>query len=395
MAPIFQERSANREPSGRFGVDTAEWRRTYVLYEQAPDGSDRPIRSQDVYDRINLIIGGTNPGPSPRALGAPGGAGSVDRVMPMADPQFCGLYADVPSVRINNMEDFTQDQYGLGGLLAVPPIVPGFNQYKGVEFDIPFVPRPYCVLPNDRMVMDTREWFDFDGTRRYLRYYPEWLRHVQTFVDDLDSRLSASVGSALALRVPSNNPPGVDGSAFPGIPDMVVPDQKYVLRWYQVPLRYLTSNNSYLVKYKGTVNQWATFRDKPPGSLLFMGAKSVKTYTPPQFLPTQQPTAVDGFMNVLQGSFFAEPLVDFELTFYYTARRVLTADQIPDVERPNKNWIADGFNAAPHFHSKKFFYAHAKTDQKNDYANWVPQYLSIPHAFLFQDPDVPGLVFTP
>lgn len=399
MAAIFEERTSGREPSGRIGIDNAEWTRSYVLHAPLPDGTAQAVTSQEFYDRTNLIIGGTDPGPSTIALGAPGGAGSVVRRMPMCDPQLAGMYADVPAVRIVNMEGYRSDTYGLGPLLAVPPIVPTFALYNAVEFDVPFSPRPYALLPNSRMVADYREFFDVDGTRKYLRYYPEWLRYLQILIDDVDSRIAFSNGSQMRFRVPSAIPAGADFSAFPGIPDMVVPDQKYVLRWYMVPLRYLRSSNSYLVKYKGHVNQWTWLDGKLPGSMLYMGCKSVKTYTPPQFLPTQQPSEIDGFTNILNGSFYSEPLVDLELTFIYTARETYTSlDDVPAAETPNRNWIAKGHNLLPHPQSRKFFYAHQDDGRGRtppDYTGWVPYYRSIPHAILFQDPDVAGIVVTP
>jgi hypothetical protein len=48
----------------------------------------------------------------------------------------------------------------------------------------------------------------------------------------------------------------------------------------------------------------------------------------------------------------------------------------------------------PHFNSKRFFYAHAASIPDLAYTRWVPQYLSVPHQILFQDPDVPGTVIT-
>lgn len=393
---VFEDRSGGREPSGRIGVDAAEWVRTYVLHNPLDGGGGQAVTSQQLYDQIRAIIGGTNPGPSPRALGSPGGAGSLDRIMPMCDSQMAGMFADSPMVRVNSQENYRPDTYGLGPLLAVPPLVATFSLFNAIEADISFSPRPYAVLPNERMVPDYREFFDVDGTRRYLRHYPEWLRFVQVFVDDIDSRISFNNGSEMVYRVPSGLPANLNNSAFPGIPDMVVPDQKYVLRWYQVPLRYLTSANSYLVKYKGFVNQWTWLNGKLPGSMLYMGCKSVRTYTPPQFLPTNQPLTVDGFTNIMLGSFYSEPLVDLELTFIYTARTVYTSlDEVPAGELPNRNWIAAGHNLLPHPNTRRYFYAHVRTKDPNDFANQPPYYFSIPHAILFQDPDVSGLVVTP
>ena len=73
MAPTFTERTSGREPSGRFGVDMAEYQRTYVLTELLADGSSIPIDTINITDRIRAITGTTLPGPvTAPAVGLPG-----------------------------------------------------------------------------------------------------------------------------------------------------------------------------------------------------------------------------------------------------------------------------------------------------------------------------------
>lgn len=390
---VFEERTRDREPSGTFGLDVANWTRTYVLYDQLGDGTDVPVRSQDLYDRITRIIGGTNPGPSPRPLGSPGGAGSLDRLMPMCDPQFPSLFADPPAVRVNNMEGYSSDQYGLGGLLAVPPTVERFALYKGVEFTIPFSARPYAVVPNSRMTMSALDFYAEDGTRRRLNYYLEWKRFTQQLWHAIDSRISASVGSSMVFRVPSSvGSPNKD--VYTAVPDVLVNDMGLKLRWFAVPLRYLTSGNSYLTRYRGYVNQFP-FLGKVKGAFLYVGPEVIRTYTPPKFLPAD---TADPF---LQGTFDPDVLMDVELSFIFTARRRFAAeagpgdistdpDRITDAERPNKSWIDGPMNWLLHWTTKRWYYAHANVP---NVSGWVPQYLSVPYEILFADPDVAGQVF--
>lgn len=400
MARIFVERSGGSEPSGRFGLDEAQWTRTYVLCDDSPNDAP-PIETPELVDWIKRITGTTLAGPSTRPFGAPGGAGSLVRVMPMCDPQFFGLFADPPTVRVPPGEGYRPRPVSGDELLAVRPITHGYSGYTAYEFVIPFGARPYAVLPDERMVADALDWYDVDGSRKRLTYYPEWLRFTQPFVEDIDSRISATVGSAMQFLVPSNNPPGLDGAVYPGLPDMMIPDVQLKFRWYAVPLRYVMSSNSYLTRYKGFINQsgwvtpWGTFAK---GSLLYLGPKTVRTYTPPQFQALPQGN------TLLAGSFFAQPLVDLELSFIYTTRKRGTRqttggdltgdpDSVPNEKRPNNNWVDGGHSLMPHFHSKTFHYAHAKTEPANDYARWQPQYRSapLPHV-LFQDPDVPGVI---
>lgn len=394
MAARFEERTAGREPSGRFGVDVAEYNRTYVLYDQAADGTDHPIRTQDVTNWITRVTGTTRPGPSSAPLGSPGGAGSVDRVMPMADPQFPSLFADVPAVRIVQFESYVQDQYG-GGLLAVPP-TQGFARFNAAEFDVPFQARPYVLIPNSRMNAQRLDFYAENGSRRRLTYYEEWRRYVQPLWHAIDSRVSASVGFAMVFRAPSAAGGTPDGDTYTAVPDVLLNDMGLKLRWFQVPLRYLTSDNSYLTRYRGYINQFP-FLGKVRGSLLYAGVDVLKTYTPPQFLPAN---TADPF---LQGTFEQAVLADLELSFIFTARRRYAPesgpgdltndpDAIPNAERPNNNWVDGPHNWLLHWASKRFHYAHAKTTVANDYAKWVPTYLSVPFELLWQDPDVVGVV---
>lgn len=395
----FEERAAGREPSGRFGPDLAEWNRTYALYDQVLNGAvDGPVLTEFLTRQISAVIGTTLTGPAPGPLNAPGGAGSLVRVMPMADPQFPSLFADVPAVRVPTGEMYKAGAGETVGL-AVPPIVTGYSQYNCYEFDVPFSARPYAVLPNSRMVAIPVDFYDVDGSRKRLTAHPEWLRFVQTFVDDVDSRISASVGSAMVYRAKSfaGVVGGPDGAMFTGIPDMIVPDQRVMLRWFAVPMRYVTSPNSYLLRYKGFINQ-TPFLGRVKGSLLYLGAKTLRAFTPPRFAVPPQGDPL------LAGSFYSEPLLDLELSFIFTARRrfapeaapgdfTLDPDSMNGNEMPNKNWIDGPHNWLPHFATKRYFYAHAKTaPNPNDYAKWVPYYLSVPHEILFQDPDVPGVV---
>jgi hypothetical protein len=405
VAIDFKERSSGREPSGRFGIDLAEWNRTYVLFDQAL-AIDSPVETTSLTDRILLVTGTTKPGPATGALGSPGGAGSIDRVMPTGDPQFPSLFADVPAVRVPSMEAYQSATAGATTpALAVPPLIATYSKYNAYEFDVPFSTRPFAVLPNSRMTAATLDFYDTDNTHKRLTYYPEWRRFVQTFVDDVDSRISAAVGSAMAYRVPSLTPAGVNGSAPTGIPDMIIPDQKIVLRWYGVPMRYVTSPNSYLLRYKGFINQ-SDFLGRVRGSLLYFGAKTVKAYYPPQYAV---PAGGDA---VTIGSFGVDPILDLDLSFIFTARRryakeagpgdlTTDPDAIPNVERPNNNWVDGPHNWMPHFYTKRFFYVHTKTPDPDppgtppgpaEWAKWVPYYLSVPHEILFQDPDVAGVV---
>src|SRR5215211_3243493 len=85
------ERTHDCEPSGRFGVDTADWQRTYVLTVTDANGNATPVPTQVLTDHMTIISGTTLPGPATGNVGQPGGRGSIARILPMCDPQFNSL----------------------------------------------------------------------------------------------------------------------------------------------------------------------------------------------------------------------------------------------------------------------------------------------------------------
>jgi hypothetical protein len=391
MAPLFEERTRDREPSGRFAPDLGEYNRTYVLHDPIGGGVlSHPITTQDLIDRINAVVGTTKAGPSPRALGSPGGAGSLDRTMPMTDPQFWNLFADAPAVSVVNLEGYTSDSTGGPATLAVPPAVPGFSRYNGYEFSIPFQARPYPIMPNERMYAYVEDFYDVDGTRKRLTYYKEWLRFCHRFTKPFDSRISATVNAAMEFYAPTV--PDVHTKRPNAIPDMMVPDTEWRFRWYGVPQRYIDSANSFLLNLRGRINQNVLF-GKPPGSLLYVGCETLKTYTPLRFVPHL-------IEDDSYGTFADEVLLDLDVIFIYTNRGPTYFPDgiapsnpldVPNVVRPNNNWIPNGHNLMPDFFTKRFYYAHAASGAA-DYDKWTPSYLSYALAALFQDPDVPGII---
>src|SRR5262249_31840857 len=127
MPPIvIKARTDGAEPTARFSVDVGNSVRTYVTYDEDEGEKGHAITRSLIADQILATLGTTNPGPSPRPFGSPGGRGSLDRVMPLADPMYLNCFADQVSVRVDRgelYEEATTDR--LDAALAVPPILAG------------------------------------------------------------------------------------------------------------------------------------------------------------------------------------------------------------------------------------------------------------------------------
>jgi hypothetical protein len=370
MTVVFQERTRGHEPTAHFSLDVSESSRTYVLYDTdaLSPGFTLPPEDATLQDKVRELIGHTESGSDGRLLRTP----------PKCDPRFKSLFAEDVMVRVPQGEGYlaaTADGTGL----AVKPVA-GHAWYHGYEFDVKFRARPYPLAPDSRMHRLSLNFVDEDGVSRKLNYYKEWLRYAHYVPQARDSFISATIGAAMKFDAPGESK--VHNSPYTGVPSFVVPDVDILFNWYHVPIRYLDSANSYLVKYRGYVNQ-AAFNGWPRASLLYLGAKTTNTYTPPVFRARPQGEAVHA------GTFAAEKLVDLQLHLVRTIRS--TPAPPPPADLPNPNWIAEGHNLMPHLLTRRFFYAHADFPD-TDKSKWVPSYLSVPFEVLFQDPDSGAIV---
>lgn len=394
MALQFRERTSGEEARGRFTTDSGVSEATYVFYNDT-EGSEPPTEEQ-LREKIAELLGATLQFPDGPPSG-PGGPGSINRLLPLADPKFPCNFVDEVDVLAPPGEAYisAENTDDLAG-----PVIPGHARYRGWELQVKFTARPYALFENDRMTLNYINFYDVDGSLKTLWYYKEWLRYCHPLGQVLGTRVSATAKSAMRFRAPGTA--NVDNVPFDAIPEMALPDTEIILRWYGVPARYVTHASSFLGRFVGYINQAPFALDSQtvwaPGQLLYMGAKTIRAYNQPSpFLPTiigpDRILGPDGAVIVpnefaaLTGTFAGNALVDLDLRFILTNR---TADVVtPTDQTPNGNWIPFGHNLLPHFLSKKFYYATADATATTGY---VPSYLSVPFEILFCDPDFAGTV---
>lgn len=368
MAIQFQERTAGHEPQAHFSQDVCEIDRTYVLYDDRTSAIYPP--PEILWNKIIEVIGTVSAD----------GSGALQRSPGMVDPIYHSLFAEDVFVKVPSGELYAATS-SLPVGLAIPNIV-GHAGYQGYEFTIKFRNRPYPILPDSRMRRQEVRFYWIDGTQRSMYYYKEWLRHAYFTLGDRPSFITATVGTQMKFRAPGSPAGlGIDNTPYTGLPDMMLPDVDVFFHWYQVPQRYLESKNSFLVRFKNFINQ-RKFLNWPAGSLLYVGPKVTKVYTPPVFLGPDLPFDAD---PALIGSFFGDKLVDITLHFIKTSRTTI----YPVGDPTNPNWLAAGHNLMPHFLTRSFNYASADLPGKAppDPTKQFPTYFSIPYELLFQDPD--------
>jgi len=384
MALYFRERTSNAEPSGDFTNDSGNDARTFVLADdENPNFAVKPQPSV-VRAKIREALGGTLQWPA-GPPGGPAGPGSINRIIPFADPMFPNLFADRIAIAPPRGEALEAD-FNADPLLAVTPIQ-GHALYGAHEFVINFSHRPYTAFPNERLTQKDLLFYDTDGTQKRLYHYEEWKRFTFKRFAAPDIRVSATQAGAMRFRAPGH---AVDNTPLDSVPDMVVPDTVLTIEWYGVPIRYLSHPSSFLGNYVGFINQ-VEWQGWPAGSLLYMGYDVMRTYNQSEFIPAvvspeqalgpNNAPVVDPEDSELAGTFGSNVCVDVALQFILTYRTA--GVEIGDHLITNPNWLAKGHNLLPHFQTRKFFYA---TAAKDALADRQPSYFSIPHQILFQDP---------
>ena len=381
-------------PAGRLSVDLAENTRHYLLYHDDRDVEVSDVdyvTQEELQAQVVAVLGRTlaRPPDDPPTPGV-AGPGSINRVMPWADPVFPDLFAEDVSVTEIDEEGFEAASNADPDYAVLP--VQGHCNFKAYDLAVRYTQRPFAVFPNERLSRQSVEFFDPNNVGYRLYYYKEWLRYCRVTVKANDTRLSAQQGSAMQFRAPGviDSPSGlaVDGIPFTGIPDMIVPDTSVGIEWFGVPARYLDSPDSFLLSQRGRINQLDFWRWKA-GCLLYVAPEVVRRYTQITFTPS--PTA-DVSDEELVGTFAADERLDLVLHCVATARQpgtTYSALMLAAISS-NRNHVVAGHNLLPHFPTRKFWYATGAPFRGADPAKWIPSYFSFPFEMLFQDPDVPG-----
>ncbi len=313
--------------------------------------------------------------------------GRIQRKLPVRHPLYQWLFADSVSYQgVGSQYATVTPSAGPGS--AIIPQVPVFETYK---VRVQYGPRHYnCWQDKDISVFDS-VFYDKAGGALNFRYATEWYRFTSFEHYPTNNFLQAQQGQMVFRAAGPGGAVAPNGTVFQDAPKLYMPDSVLKVRWYQVPYRYLTSKNSFLVRFVGHINQnrfgypakGNTLEPYAPGSLLYHGATPLQVYTPP--VPDEGILAFnfgDGFKK--------SKLCDLELTFSYTARKLGTSTaNVPDFSSVNRNWIVGGWNLQAWFTTRKFYYVSSfDPAAPNDQSKWFPPYNSFPFELLFTDPDI-------
>jgi len=380
-ANLQEETGDGRSPSeAAFSFKESHTVRTWFM--ENPNGRDSEDYGLDAFDIqfiIKNVLGSTD-----YALN-PTNPGRLARILPLADPLYPWLYAsNIQSMR--GVGVAMQQDAQLNTNMAS---FPGFGLYPNYEIICDCTSRPYPVAPDTSIVSSLVSWVDSTNTNQSQQVYPEWNRFCDFDLIPQENWLEQQRGGAY-FQTGSGNEPGNGASAQQSV-RMLLPDAVLRLLWVGVPLRYILSQNSYLQRFRGWINQNAWNGPQgpvlpgpqnpstpagskglfPPGSLLYTGWK-------PRLYQPVLPVTFTPFGSYIDYS----RLCDLEIYFLYTARTATDAPAQPT----NKNIVVGGWNCLPYLPKRRFFYAY-----NSDLAsNKNPLFYSFPVELLFHDPDDPA-----
>lgn len=348
MSWTLIERADSRSPGG-LGA-SYEGARSWALYNLSVDTVD------DVHQHLLWMLGGVSMG-----------AGKLNRRLPKANPfvpwHYASRLVSVQGVGVNAVAD-TAD-------LAAEAVALQYALYSRprgrYEVKVEFEPRDLDVLPDAEVTAQPLTWTAADGTSVTSDSNDEYLRFTNDQGDSAPSLSYYQHGQVTFKR--ANTALRPHGYTASGFPFTVLPDGSFTLVWHMVPYSLCDDFTHWMHTLVGTVNQ-RRFFNRPPGSLLYMGAKW-RRYLPPVLPP----------VAVLSGrAFKRDRVADVTFNFLQTTRQVTDPPSLP-----NANWVAAGWNCEPFLPTGEFFYAGPGAGHLGA-GFWRPRFYSAPHELLFAVP---------
>lgn len=317
----------------------------------------------------------------------------LTRILPMRHPYFYNLF-------INAITNFQGVGKQVPTTSRADPVTLNrpiwgaqYPHYSAYQVDVDVMPRSYSVLPDSSITTTTSSYYNANGAATSYTYATEWMRYVTWAERSAEPQLLTSKFGQMYFKTQDNAAPGnadVKSAAHvQAAPYQVMPDSVIAMRWYQVPLRFITSKWSYLRNCPvGVINQFDWFdpfpgADKmfPKASLRYGGASIVREYDPPT---TRAAAVLLGIPIGLE----TNKLCDIEMIFYRTTRDRFRAN-VPTAAQSNLNWIPRGWNLQPWLTTpnKYYFFHTAKKGDENNAVFHAPPHNSFPFELFFTDPD--------
>lgn len=257
------------------------------------------------------------------------------------------------------------------------PQVQSYPLYDTYKLQVNFGLRPYPVLPDNVLQQVTETWYpdDWANVGQDYTYIKEYERFTDIEITPSSDTVSVQLGQMAfnAVGLTENSKP------FTSTPRIFLGNEMIKFTFYNVPMAWYTSDNSYFRRFKGRVNQntftSAALGNYAPGELLYLGC-NLKKYTPPL-----------GSQFIFGDTLDYIKYCNIELLFSYTKRTLGAEPLFPPV---NKNYVVGGHNLNPFFGSgneplsRSFLYT---STVRTGSADSAPYWLSFPMQILWSNPD--------
>ena len=331
-----------------------------------------PASPSDLTNSLTDVLGAVDYNPS--------GTGKLTRTLPLADPFFPWAFASA----IPALEGYGRaTQVQADPALEAPPF-PSVAYWDRYRIAVESMSRPFPVSPDSRInSISDGKWFPETGggtTPVTFTYATEQMRYctwdMQPEADYVTQQKGQMVFSSSDV---------FNNASLNAMPRGWLQTQRLVVTWYQVPLRLVTSANSFLVRFLGRVNQNPVVLPYgltcSPGQMLYLNF-GIKPYTP----PVQNVVALGTGYNVVS----TEKFVNIEMHFLYTNRSNIS----PPASAPtNKNFVYQGGHnclVGPDFQPRYAITTSNPPVYVPPYPN-QPAWLSGPLEVLWTDPDSTGI----
>jgi hypothetical protein len=304
----------------------------------------------------------------------------MNRFPPLADPVWTCYFAET----IDKITGIGKPEQTTGNTMIESASSGDFALYPQYDVAVSFTMRQFPILQDEDINILSGSWYpdpntDSTGSVQSFTYPNEWTRYTEVLPvnssDDYLTQQGGTLAGTMVFKAPGG---AADGKLSAFMPSVKMPNFNITLVWHQVPLRYITSPNSYIASknWQNRVNQNAIrlpFNGPgdscAPGSLLYVGY-SYNAYTP-----------ATGFeWNQYGNGDTSQKLCDIMLSFKYTTRT--TKDSAPTIT--NLNYVAGGHNLL-FWHGD--FLAHYAQINRTSGGDGRPTYLSFPMELLQKDPD--------
>ena len=304
---------------------------------------------------------------------AASGTGKLTRRLPMADPLFAWMYASsMPGV-----EGYGQyDQVNADPTLEAPGF-PSGTLWKQYRLGVESLPRPFPVLPDYSIHSRSGRWYpeaDPGTTEQMFVAAEEQFRFCTWDMQPQSDYITQQKGTMVF-----NSGDAANAHRFAAMPRIFLPNSTYTITWYYVPIRLIISAASYILRWRGRINQNRFIGpdglEFEPGELLYLNF-SQKMFTP----PIQNLVDLGGESKIVSTEKFAH----ITLTFLFTRRKLFSA---PAVAPTNLNHVVGGHNLMP-WSDGNFRYA--ETQDTAGVSTKRPTWLSAPFETLFTDCDSPN-----